>query len=217
MTAEDHVVELPGEVALRAVLVEPHLLEHDLLLEIELGLVEHRVDADVGEHLDRRHRAQLRKHRVVEGVVPRGARVHPSADALDVAVDESPRPGRRTLEEHVLEVMRQAQLGRGLVSSAGANPQLHRDDLAGSKLLDDDPHAVRQDVAHGHLRSGSRPWSLRARAALHGQRDEQREQKFRGQAHMVSQAITGPPGGQNAAPDSASVQGTSPCDESSMS
>ena len=214
MAAEHHAVEPPAEIALRAVFAQPHLFEHDLLLEVELGLVENRVDADVGEHLDRRNGARFRKHGVVEGVVERGAGVNPSADALDVPVDEASRAGGRSLEEHVLEVVRQAQLGGGLVAAAGAYPQLNRDDLAGAELLNDHPDAVRQNVAHRSLRGGRRRRSLRARAAIQGQRDEQRREKVRCRAHTVSQAITRPRGGQNAALRSRSVPGTSPPDHS---
>src|SRR2546422_1442273 len=43
------LVELPRETATRVVLPQPHLLEHDTLLEVERLLAERRVHAHVGK------------------------------------------------------------------------------------------------------------------------------------------------------------------------
>src|SRR3989442_355758 len=170
---------------------EPHLLEHDFFLELELGLVEDGVDADVGEHLDGRNRTRHRQYRMIERVVERGSSVHPSADTFDIPVHEAPGARGCALEEHVLEVVGKAELQRGLVAASGTYPQLYCDDLAGAKLLNDDADAVRQNVADGSLddRRGLR--GAGDGAAAHGQSDEQCKHETPRQAHTVSQATTG--------------------------
>src|SRR5206468_12272561 len=48
---------------------------------------------------------------LIEGVVPRGAGVHPAADALDVALHEPARAGRGTRsEEHTSELQSRSDL-----------------------------------------------------------------------------------------------------------
>ena len=110
MTTEHHVVELEGEISLRTVLAQPHFLEDDFLLELELGLIEDRVDADVGEHLDGRDGTRRRQHRMIVSVVERGSGVHPSTHTFDISFHEAPSARGRALEEHVLEVVGKAEL-----------------------------------------------------------------------------------------------------------
>jgi len=136
-------------VAVRRVLTQPHLLDDDLLLKLELGLVEDGVDADVGHHLDGGDGARRREHRVVVREVERRSGVHPSADPLDVVIDEALRTRGGPLEEHVLEIMGQPELVRGLVATAGAHPQLDCDDFTRGVLLNEDADAVEQ---HGAAR-----------------------------------------------------------------
>ena len=83
---------------------------------------------------------------MIEGVVPRRARVDATAHALHFPIDEARRPGRGALEEHVLEIVGQPQLARALVPGPRLHPELQRDDVAGAMLLDDHGNAVGEDV-----------------------------------------------------------------------
>src|SRR2546422_11122000 len=83
------LVELPRETATRVVLPQPHLLEHDTLLEVERLLAERRVHAHVGKHLDGRDRARRGKHGVVIRVVERSPGVDAPADAVHLAFHEA--------------------------------------------------------------------------------------------------------------------------------
>ena len=91
MALEELRVELEPEPATRAVFAETHLVEDDVFLLLEHVGVERRIHRDVGEHLEPRDHAARGKRHVIEGVVPRRARVHPAADSLHVALDETAR------------------------------------------------------------------------------------------------------------------------------
>ena len=147
--------------ALRIVLGEVHLLEHDLLLALELGGHEGGVDGDVGEQRGGGAQAREGDDEVVMREVVRRERVAVAAEAFDLGVDRPRWPRRRSLEEHVLEIVREPQLGGRLVASAHAQPELHGDDVTGAVLLADDDDAVGQDVPR---RSGGAACSGRERS-----------------------------------------------------
>ena len=67
--------------------------------------------------------------------------------ALDLAIHEAGRTRRRPLEQHVLEVVREAELGGGLIARARSDPELKGDHVTRAVLLDDDPDAVLEDLA----------------------------------------------------------------------
>ena len=146
MALERRREQLAHEKSPGIVVVETHFLEHNLLLGLEEIGLQAGVHADVHEHLDARHDLARRQDRVIEGVVPRRPGVDTSADSLDLALDEPCRARRRTLEEHVLEIVGQPQLARALVPRARLHPELQRDDVAGAMLLDDHRDAVGEDV-----------------------------------------------------------------------
>ena len=114
--------EPPGQEPVGVVLGQAHLVEHDEPLAVELGLVEARVDRDVGEERDARRRLARGQQQVEVGEVVGGEGVVLTPDALHHPVDGAGRTRRRPLEEHVLEVVREAELRRGFVAAAGAYP-----------------------------------------------------------------------------------------------
>jgi len=146
MALERRREQLADEKSPGIVVVQTHLLEHDLLFGLEETGLQAGVHADVHEHLDARHELARRQDRVIEGVVPRRPGVDTSADSLDLPLDESRRPCGRALEEHVLEIVGQPQLARALVPGPRLHPELQRDDVAGAMLLDDHGNAVGEDV-----------------------------------------------------------------------
>ena len=192
MAVEHHPVELAGQVSLWSVLAQPHLLDDDFLLELQLGLVETRVDADVGEHLDGRNRARRGEDHVVVREIERGPSVHVSAERFDVSVDEALRARRRSLEEHVLEIVRQPELSRGLVPSPCTHPELDSDDFTEGVLLKEDADPVVQHVAGGRLDRDLRFDLARARTGSgQDQRAEpQKQQNTRYPMHVGCQATT---------------------------
>ena len=183
VTFEERLVRLSEQKAHRAVLAQPDLLEHDALLGFEQCFVQTRVHSDVGQDLDA---ASGRQHHVVVRVVERRAGIHASTGALDLPVDQAPGPRRCSLEEHVLEIVSEAELVGGLVTPSRFDPQLHGHDIARSVLFDDDADAVGQHVPYG---AGDLRWKqrrpLRGTRAREQRRkhDEQRERDARRDGH----------------------------------
>jgi hypothetical protein len=171
MALEHGLQQPPAEKAPGVVLGQAHLFQDDTFLRVENAGVEAGVDADVGEEVDRDADARDRQHHVVVGVIERGTSVHAPAHALHFAVDEPRRPGGRSLEEHVLEIMGEAELARGLVASTGAHPELQRGHVARAVLLDNDADAVREDLAHWRRQHGHRDGPGRDERARSGERD----------------------------------------------
>jgi hypothetical protein len=149
MRAIGQLVQPTDQGAVGVVLGEPHLLEDDLALGVELGLGEVGVDGDVGQQLQASAEVLGRQHDVVVGVVVRGEGVALPAQPLDETVDRAGWSGRRALEEHVLEVVGEPELVRGLVAAARPQPELERHHLAGAVLVDDHHDAAGQNLAAG--------------------------------------------------------------------
>ena len=118
--------------------------------------------------------------------VERGAGIHPASGPLHLSIDEASGPGRRAFEEHVLEIVGEAELVRRLVASARLHPQLNGDDVARPMLFDDDANAVEQDVTNrGRGRRSNERRALRGTRARHQRqkRDEQRDRDARRGGH----------------------------------
>jgi hypothetical protein len=117
-----------GQDATRTVLGAPDLLEDHLLLALELRLVEGGVLHRVGEHVDADGGVAARHRDVVDRHVERGERVDVPPRRLDRARDLADLAPLGPLEEHVLEDVRHASLGRELVGASHVHPDVERDD-----------------------------------------------------------------------------------------
>src|SRR5262245_2292874 len=176
MPVEELRVQLTRESTPRVVVAEAHFLENDVLLLFEHVRIERGVHRDVGEHLEPGDNAAGRKRDVVIGVVPRRPRVHTATDSLDVALHETSGTRRRTAEEHVLEIVRKAELGGCLIARAGTDPQLQRDDVTASMFLNDYRDTVGENMTGRARRCGSRARSgSNAATSPTHREDEQRE------------------------------------------
>jgi len=134
---------------------------------------------------------------VIEGEVERGSGVHAPADALDVAVDEAPRASRGPLEQHVLEIVRQTKLRRGLVPTPGTHPQLDGNDFTGGVFLNEDADTIVQHVSRGRLDRGRRFGATGDRTAYEDQPAQpERQQNARYPEHIGCQATTAQPTGR---------------------
>ena len=153
------LVEAPQQELLGVILDEIHLLEDDLLLVVDLVGREARVGREVGQQLDAGAQMLDGHHEVVVRRIVRRVGIARSAEALDHRVDRARWAGRRPLEQHVLDVVGQAELVGGLVAAAHPHPELERDDVARAMLLDD------QDDAVGQYRASRLGQRDRARAA----------------------------------------------------
>src|SRR5262249_54779255 len=113
------------------------------------------------------------------------------ADTLDVPLDEALRAQGGALEEHVLQIVSQAELRGRLIATSRANPELDGDDFTRGVLLNEDADAVVQDVSRGRLGGG---WDLdlgRSRGGRKAQPAESEHQRNpRNPAHSGCQAIT---------------------------
>ena len=131
---EDVIV---GIVAGRA-----NLLDDDLLLAVELGLVEQRILEDVGEDVAGERHVLLEDAGEVAGVFHRGRRVEVAADIFDGCGDIERGARFGALERHVLEDMRNAVLGFGFAARTGLYPDAERSAFEMRHVIGDDSHAI---------------------------------------------------------------------------
>ncbi len=109
---------------LRCVLVHRNLLEHDFPLGVEL--VEERREDHVAHHIERLLDVHVRDASVDDGVLARGRGVQLAAELVEQLRDLERRVLARPLEQQVLDEVRDAGLGVGLVARAGADPVADR-------------------------------------------------------------------------------------------
>ncbi len=96
----------------RRVLDHLDLFDDDLLFALDIVDAERRIADDVGEDVDREREMLVEDLDVVARVFLGGERVELSADRIDRLRDVFGRPARRSLEEHVLDEVRDAARAR---------------------------------------------------------------------------------------------------------
>lgn len=110
--------------------VPADLLDHDLLLALELGGVERGVARHVEQHVDRVGGRGGVERGVQAGLVPRGPRVEVAPERLDLARGLADLPALGALEHEVFDEVGGALEARRLVHRPDVEPQVHRDDRA---------------------------------------------------------------------------------------
>ena len=151
VVAEDRLGDQVVHELLRRVLVHRDLLEHDLALGVEL--VEGRREHHVAHHVERRLEVVVGDAGVDDRVLARGGRVQLAAEPVEDLGDLECAEPARSLEEQVLDEVRDARLRRLLVARAGADPVADRGRADVVEPLGDHPLArveLGQDpVLHG--------------------------------------------------------------------
>src|SRR5262249_47862605 len=71
-------------------------------------------------------------------------------------------PGGRTLEQHVLEVMGEAELAGAFIARTALDPKLQSDHIACTMLFDDDGDAVGEHIPRGSIDGWSSRWLRRS-------------------------------------------------------
>ncbi|HET9004259.1 MAG TPA: hypothetical protein VFN39_09710 [Gemmatimonadaceae bacterium] len=120
------VVQLEHQV-IRGVVHHADLLEHDLPLELEILGADRRPEDDVGDHVRRLVQVLVEDARLEGGVLPRRVGVERPAELLERERDVARRTGRRPLEHHVLEEVRDTHPVARLVDRRRADPGPERD------------------------------------------------------------------------------------------
>ena len=138
--------QLVDEVV-RRVLDHLDLFEDDLLLALDVVGAERRVHHDVGEHVDGERQVLVEHLDVVARVFLGGERVHLAADGVDRLGDVLGAPGRRALEEHVLDEMGDAALLLRLVARAARQPDADADRAHVRHPLREETETIRKHVA----------------------------------------------------------------------
>src|SRR3954447_12738480 len=141
MVAEDGLAEHVEDLVLRVVLVHGDLLEHDLALLVERPRVEARAPDHVGHDVERLREVDVEHARVDRRRLLARARVQLGAHGVEHLVDLEGAVACRAPEEHVLDQVRQAGLGRVLGGRARADPEAERHGSHGVHVLRDDPDA----------------------------------------------------------------------------
>ena len=119
---EDLVPEIVGRV-----LHHLDLFQHDLLLARDLVGVERRPQQHVGQHVDGAGQVLVEHLDVVARALLGREGIELAADGVDLLRDVLGRPARRALEEHVLDEMRDARVGRALVARPAGQPRPEAD------------------------------------------------------------------------------------------
>ena len=148
--AEDGLGDEVVDEILRRVLVHRDLLEHDLALRVEVG--EDRREDHVRHHVDRGLQVMVGDARVDDRVLAGRGRVQLAAERVEDLGDLLRAVRARSLEEQVLDEVRDAGLRVALVARAGADPEPERDGAHLREALRDDPFA-RVELGHDVLLS----------------------------------------------------------------
>ncbi len=120
------------------------LLQHDGALAAQLFLVEGGVQKNVRDQIEREIDILLQHLRVVDRAFAPGVGVEVAADRLDLLRDVGGAAGRRPLEGHMLQQMRDPVHLRRLVPRSGSDPHADRSSLHGRHVMGDDADPVIQ-------------------------------------------------------------------------
>ena len=131
------------------------LLDDDFEFARQLAGVDQRVRVRVGLDREARGEPARREHRVVVRVIVDRAGVEIAAARLGVARDLAGPARRRALEVHVLEHVRDADLGVGLVEVAGLHVRDDRDHRRARVAAHEQAQAVRERRAHAPIPAGA--------------------------------------------------------------
>ena len=141
------------DVVLGGVLVHLDLLDHDVLLLLDLARRQRRLGDEVDDGLKSAPEVLVQAAGVEARVLLRRERVEVAADGLHPLVDEVPTAPPRALEHHVLDKVRDAALGGPLVAAPGVDPRPDGDGVDGRDGLGEHADAVVED---GPLESGGK-------------------------------------------------------------
>ena len=154
LVGEQVVHDVVGVVVVHRDLVEDHVA-----LGLDVGLGDGRGGHHVAEHVDRGAEVLVEDPGVEDGVLLGGEGVELAAHRVERDRDLHRGALGGALEEQVLEEVRAAVQGRGLVARPDVDPHADAGRAGAGHLLGDDPQAAGQDrttYARGH-RSRRRP------------------------------------------------------------
>ncbi len=165
LVAQDRAAERLPRVGRRLEMVEDDVvgrvarlaefLQHHRLFALELVGVEARVADEIGDQIEAKGSVVGEQSRVEHRHVARGIGVERAADVLDLLGDDARRPRGGTLEDHVLEQVRDAVGPRLLEPRAGVDVEADRDRLDVGHRLADDADAVGEGRQPGHAASAA--------------------------------------------------------------
>ena len=126
------------------VFVDLDLFQDHAPLALDLSGGEHRVQHQVGQHVERdRHVLGQRLYVEADGLFA-GKGVQVPADRIHFAGDVLGRTGARALENHVLDKVGDSVGLRGLATRTGLDPHPHRDRAEVFHPLGQNDQAIRQ-------------------------------------------------------------------------
>ena len=124
----------------------PDFLQDHMAFDLDLAGLEHRVQHDVGNHVEREPGVVSENAGVIGGHLARGIGVDIAAHVLDRLGDLKRVPGLGALERHMFEEMRDAVLIGALVPPAGIDPDADRGRAQPRHVLGHDADAVRHTI-----------------------------------------------------------------------
>ncbi len=142
MAAEDRLGDDVVDEILRIVVDHRDLLEHDLALGVDVG--EGRVVDHPDDHVERLLEPVVGHACIDERRLARRRGVQLPAEAVEDLRDLLRGVRARALEEQVLDEVRDAGAGVGLVARAGPDPEAERHRADAGHLLGDHPLAGRR-------------------------------------------------------------------------
>jgi hypothetical protein len=123
------------------------LFEHDLLFSFDVGRRKRWSPDDIGQHIKGNRQMFVEHLDVVARILLRREGVHLAADRVDRLRDVFRATSRRTLEQHVLDEVRDAALRLRLVAGTARKPHPDADRSHVRHLLCEKPEAVGEHVA----------------------------------------------------------------------
>ena len=139
MAAEDRLRDDVVDEVLRIVVDHRDLLQHDVALRVDVG--EGRVVDHADDHVERGLEPVVGHAGVDERRLARRGGVQLPAEPVEDLRDLLRGVGARPLEEQVLDEVRDAGAGVGLVARAGADPEAERHGADARDVLGDHPLA----------------------------------------------------------------------------
>ncbi len=137
--AEDGLGEDVVDAVLRLVLVHRDLLQHDVALGVDFGIG--RRQQHLRQEVEDLLGVLVEEAGVQVGGLLAGGGVDRGTQPVQLLGNLDRREAGGSLEQQVLEEMRDPSLRRGLVARTGAHPEPERDGSHRGNLLGDDPYA----------------------------------------------------------------------------
>jgi len=118
------------------------LLQDHTALDLDLAVLERRIQQDIGHHVQPQRHVVFQNTHIIGGHLAAGVGIDIATDVLDRLGDLQGRPRLGALERHVFEKVRDPVLFQPLVPPPGTHPYPDGCRFHGGHVFSDDAEAV---------------------------------------------------------------------------